>query len=707
MLAFATVLVLLLGSPLSGASGPNAVAVLPEEPEAVVLPDAPILQTIAADVDGDGQREVVRLVRGADDAVFVEVWAQTGEAWAQRGDPVLAVPPSRIGARIDPVYLATPVQLLIRRVDGAERVTVASQPHFEEIDVGPPCCLQLHDLELRDGVVTRREVAESSNFSDALLVIDFDGDGTDEILSTHSLTPLGDLEFPIDARVHRWQGDRFGRPTVTNLPIGSGHAPVWLGDTDGLPGDEAALLPSPPGPLGIYRLRLVEGDIVVADAGGVAAAQAVAVPLHDGRGIATVSPVAGFAVAAWPAGQPIGEPEVQLGDDDLEIVGVVSLAGDRVVLHDPRTEAVRLVDLPGIGSPLTTAVTRSPAAATLAETALAPFSGLIPGGSVGGEPAVIHQGRLVPSPFGSPFDPTSVVASLAGAEPVGLVGRGRETLVLDHASPGVTSISNGRGGVLLAPSVRPSGWTSLVPLETVGQRELDDGAFEPSLRGAQAIDARGTIAVGPGGFVAQVQAPVGSRVFVGNPDPSVIGVPIVVPASGRVDAPFAPPTVATANPRYRATLIVQTPAGRGYLATWNVRVHDQPPELEASSFTDLGSDRVEVRGRVATGSSVRVDGEDVAVDDTGRFSARVTLPPWPTEVEVIADDGFGNMARRTVVGVGVFDYRGLPWVPITALLVAAVGVVLFLRVPRAMPLPRQPDDDARYEEIDPEQGEEP
>src|SRR5680860_308223 len=98
MLAFATVLVLLLGAPLPGAGGPDAVAVLPEEPDAVVLPDAPILQTIAADVDGDGQREVVSMVRGADDAVFVEVWAMTGDAWAQRGEPVLVVPPSRIDA---------------------------------------------------------------------------------------------------------------------------------------------------------------------------------------------------------------------------------------------------------------------------------------------------------------------------------------------------------------------------------------------------------------------------------------------------------------------------------------------------------------------------------------------------------------------------------------------------------------------------------
>jgi len=52
--------------------------------------------------------------------------------------------------------------------------------------------------------------------------------------------------------------------------------------------------------------------------------------------------------------------------------------------------------------------------------------------------------------------------------------------------------------------------------------------------------------------------------------------------------------------------------------------------------------------------------------------------------------------------IGVFDYRGLPWVPITAALVAVVGVFLFLRVPRSRPLPRRADDDAALEELEPD-----
>jgi hypothetical protein len=55
-----------------------------------------------------------------------------------------------------------------------------------------------------------------------------------------------------------------------------------------------------------------------------------------------------------------------------------------------------------------------------------------------------------------------------------------------------------------------------------------------------------------------------------------------------------------------------------------------------------------------------------------------------------------------VSGIGLFDYRGLPWVPITAVLVALAGGVLLLRVPRSSPFSRQPGDDAALEELEPD-----
>jgi hypothetical protein len=66
------------------------------------------------------------------------------------------------------------------------------------------------------------------------------------------------------------------------------------------------------------------------------------------------------------------------------------------------------------------------------------------------------------------------------------------------------------------------------------------------------------------------------------------------------------------------------------------------------------------------------------------------------------DDSFGNVARATVTGIGWLDYRTLPWVPIVAAIVGMAALVLVLRVPRTSPLPRRADDDAAFEEIEPD-----
>ena len=700
MLLPAILLALLVAAPLPGPARGTATATVPDEPGVVVLPDAQIMQAVAADVDADGRREVVRLVLGEGDAVLAEIWGLGARGWQLRGEPVEVVPPSRVGTRIDPRYQATPVRLLVRRVDGVERVTVASQPHFEEIDIGPPCCLVLHDLAIVDGSAAVRPVSGRGKFADVILVIDFDGDGTDELLSTESLPTAGNIEFPIEARVHRWADEAFGPATETPFRVGSGDSPFRLGDTDGVPGDEAAIL-SRLGPPGIFRMRLGADDGLLLDAGGVVADQAVAVPLSGGRGVAIAGPIVGLIVAEWPAGAEVSAPIAESSIADPRIVGTVAVDGQpRLVVHQPATDAVHMLGLPDLLPPQGIAITRSPAAAALSDVPLPPFSGALPGGGVDGEPALIHAGRLIPSLAEGGPSGTSLVASLAGAEPLGLAGDG-ELIVLHHG-PVARHNPSTDGGVLVAPPVLDQAWTSIAPVELTDQPELDDGGLEPPLRGAVRLDERNGIAAGPGGFVAEVTAPPGSRVVVADFDPSVVRTPIVVPDTGRVDAPFVPPTVATANPRYQATLLVMTPAGHAQLARWDVHVRNEAPPVELAVSTPFGSSQVEIVGRTASYATVRVDGRPVEVNDAGRFMAAVALPPWPTEVSVEVSDEHGNVERHAVRAIGLFDYRGLPWVPITAALVALAGAVLLLRVPRSSPFSRQPDDDAALEELEPE-----
>ncbi|MCA1568960.1 MAG: hypothetical protein LC798_01305 [Chloroflexi bacterium] len=704
MLQPAMLLALLLAAPMPAGDAepdlPAAIAAVPDEPGATVLPDAAILQTVVADVDADGIREVVRLVRGDGDAVLAEVWESNEGIWQLRGAPVEVVPPSRVGLRLDPVYQATPVRLLVREVEGVERVTVASQPHFEEIDIGPPCCLILHDLAMEEGTLVRRSVSAPANFASAVIVIDFDGDGTDEVLSTESLSPAGDISYPIKARVHRWSGSSFDEPTETHLPVGSGDSPFVLGDSDGLPGEEAAII-STLGPPGMFRMRLVDGDGVELDRAGFTAEQAVAVPLGDDRGVAVVGPVIGLMAAPWPPGETVAAPVSESGLGEGRIIGAVAVDGVAcLVVQRPGTEIAHVLRLPELKQRDEIRVSPSPAAAAFAGRAAAPFSGTLPGGGIDGAVAVIHHGYLIPSgdPDVTGPDP---VASLAGATPVGLVGGGLDHLVLQHGPTGRPA-PDADGGPMVVPTLQDAGWTSIAPLELTRRPEAGDAALDPPLDDIVRLDAPDGLGVGPEGFAAEVTAPPGSRVVVAGPDPSTIRAPVVVPASGRVTASFEPPSFADGSAAPQATLIVLTPAGRGYLASWDVRLLAEPPPLALTVETPFGSSAVEVRGRTASHAMVRVAGSPVEVGASGRFAATIVMPPWPTDVEVEVSDALGNVGARTVSGIGLLDYRQLPWVPITAALVALVGVVLFLRVPRSSVMPRRPDDDATLEELEPD-----
>ncbi len=690
-------LALLVAAPLAVPPPVNAVDAVPDEPGAFVLPEAQILQTVAADVDGDGSRELVRLVRGQSDAVLAEVWVERGSGWAMLGEPVMVVRPSRDGPRIDPVFQSTPVRLLVRRIDGVERVTVASQPHFEEIDVGEPCCLLLHDLVIaRSGVARRQEVAQSSDFADAVLVIDLDGDGTDELLATQSLPPAGDIGYPTLARVHRWADGAFRAPAVTELPIGSGDSPFLLGDSDGIPGDEAAII-STLGPPGLFRISAVAGDRLTVDRAGLTASQALAVPLGDGRGVAVTGPVAGFVVASWPPGGPMSPPVGTSELSDVQLLGPVEVEGEpRLAVHRPESTTLHLLGLPELSPWRETSIGRSLAAARLSARPPVPYVGILPDSD--GD-AVVHAGRLVaPTAVGDASLPASI-ATFAGAEPIGFMGDG--TLLAVHHAPFGPPAPGPGGGPLTVPDPLALAWTSIAPFELVGTPEADEGALDPTIRGALRLDAGNDVAVGRDGLIVDVAAPPGSRVLVSD-GVSVAREPAIVPAGGVVEIRLGAGTDETSTARRRARLVVTTPAGHAYLAAWDIVTLSRQPRVDVEVTTRFGSSAVEVTGVTLRHSIVRVDGQPVEVSAGGRFAASVELPPWPTDVVIDVDDSLGNVGRTTVTGVGWFDYRGLPWVPIVAAIVGVAALILVLRVPHLNPLPRHPDDDAALEELEPD-----
>ena len=677
--------------------GPSLIAI-PDEPGAEVIVEAAIYQAVAADLDADGAREIVVLAHGDGSAIAATAWGESDGVWRRIGQPLEVVP----GASIPGVAsLGTPLRLLVRSVEGRDRLTLVRQPQYRDEEGGGRCCLLLHDLVLDSGALRLVQVTPTRASVDSIHVIDLDGDRTDEIVTTTSVLPLADISFPTDVRIYRWSDDRLAL-TESRLDVGSGDTPFVLGDSDGQPGEELGLIATAGRPT-LYRLSLADdGDVLVAEDAGLVASGATAVPADDGRGVAILVGRA-LSVHQWPAGQALQPPgsEVPMGLD-ATFLGTVTLAGvDSVLVRQTvGGDRVHALGLPGLVPPRFGAIARSPAAAAFGSGPVAPYVGPLNGGGPDGEATIVYGGRLLSSwPRSNPEPFTGVrFATMAGAQPIGLVGADRSHLALLHGT--TAPPIDPRGGRLEAPTLAALSAVSVAPLDLALDPESEDAALEPTVDLAIPLGPRRSIAVGPGGFTATVAAPPGSRVYVASEDPSVVETTVAVAGTGTVDVPIAPSGVTTPSPRYRAVLGVTTPAGHSYLATWEVRVFDGPPPLEVAVTTPLGSGDVQVTGRSATYASVTIDGEPVPLDSDGGFVVRRPLPPWPTDVAVTATDPFGNVAERAVTGVGWFDYRGLPWIPIVVASVAAAAIVLYLRVPRPTPEPRRAEDDAVLEEIE-------
>ena len=678
--------------------GPLAVVHVPEEPRAIVLPDGmPTLQAVAADLDADSAPEVVRLVAMDDGSARVEAWAQRGEAWTMMAAPGLAVPgPAGQG---EAAYARRPARLIVRQIAGGDRVTLVRQPLFSGPEDERECCLLLDDIVVDGDALRLETVANPSPVADAVNVIDLDGDGTDELLATYFLAPLNDASSLTEARVFRWAGDRFALPATSRLPVGSGSSPIVLGDSDGLPGDEAAFISSSALDV-LFRIHLGPRDTLITEDSGLIVDGALAVPLGPARrGVAVLTLRSGLAVLSWPRGDQPSVPMAAVPIESARLLGVVDIGGaPELLVHRTDPDELQIRALPDLTPTLPRGpIAPSQSAATLGDGPLVPYVGPLPGGGPHGAFSAIVAGRLIPAQVLD--DPAAPIGALAAARPIGLVGRDRAWLAIQQGVIAVPPLDP-NGGRLDPPAIETASAVAIVPLDVATSPEGNGGAFDPAIQGGVVI-ADGVIGVGRDGFLANVIAPPGSRVYLPGRDEPERPEVLVVDDDGHFEVRIDVPAGVTTERDGTATMTVVTPAGHAYTSSWTLRLVDGPPEIRATAETTLGSTRVVVAGRAPAYVAVEVAGKAVAVDEEGRFSTSVDLPPWPTAVTVSARDPIGHEASLIVSGIGILDYRGLPWLPIALILLGGVAVALILRVPKPRSAPRSIGDDAVLEEIDP------
>jgi hypothetical protein len=580
-----------------------------------------------------------------------------------------------------PVGIQEPTRLIAWRGPAGERMLVAS---IGVAELPRPCCLTLWWVTL-DRSGTGLELIQDTTISAGhVMAIDMDEDGTDELAVVETPHP----SFPRDSLVHvlRWDGTRFDRLTVMapNALI-SGPLTI-LGDSDGRPGVEFGFAAVPPrfdqGIRWLHRFRL-EGDRVVSERAELPADGAVAaIPGPAGGRLALVNALEVYLIA-WRA----GSREATILADSFRggsPLGVLGRGADARLLV-LRGGAVDMLDA-DLASRQN--VSGGVAASWFAASSLPPYAGELPGGDGAGEPAMIFGGRLISAPDDSTIGAVRDIAALPGRSPVGLFGPGREWIAV--ADGGALPIGR-HGGSLGVEAVARAASIAVLRAEATMRPEADGGLLRPRIQGAVLDDSQPArpILLTSSGATSRFEAPPGSVTQVsgypGEPATTTVG------PGGTAEVVLIPARESGNDESFTVRLLVATPAGHGYGATWEVRVLRRPPELSASAPLAPLSFTVPVSGRTAPTASLEVDGEPVSLRSDGTFVAHVSAGPLPRTVRLAATDRVGNTTELAVSVVGVLDYRRLPWIPIVAALTLVAAGVLYLRVPKPAVSATDPD----------------
>jgi hypothetical protein len=658
-----------------------------------VLPGRTLV-AVTGDIDDDGAREVVRIT-GEPASMVIEAWGLVDGAWVMTlaTDLQPFVAPGTV--TIDG---AAPVALVRTRVSGDERLLILAAGYDQERGT-PSCCFTVHEILDRGAGPEIRALPAPDVEAESVVVVDVDGDGTDELAATRVQWSEDGNAGSTSLNLIRRDGDR-----LSVIAAWRDDGAWWVMppvESDGVPGGELILSGET---TEVVRLTWADGLLEVRSqlefdgqpswiTGAVSGALVVMRP-------------DGLALVDWPAGEEL-TVTARYETRDFAAVGVVGTGRDALfVIQDydaqgAPADVIRVLDarFEPVGE-----VRTAPEAVELWERlyrgdwntqrSIWPYAG--PGDGEWSDAArsyVIGGMEISAGPAGT-FEARRT-RSLVGQR-IGAAGADDAWVALGDgffsAGP-VAHLSAGFFGV--EPRL------TLVPLALL--RLPIEGALATSVSFDRAIETGRT-----DDAVTLLAAPTGAEIVVTVP-------PGTVALSSRGSAteehatrdglvrlsltpPRRPPPDRLAS--FETELMLIGPVGDVSFHRWEGAFAPEAPDLTAWTRADPLSLEATVAGRT-TGATVTVDGREVSVNQSGAYRAAVSAPPWPRTVVVVARDPFGGEQRTTVEVIGLVDYRGLPWMPIAGVATVLGGAVLFLRTPRHRPLAERPVlDDGQLEDLD-------
>ena len=716
---------LLVGAIATPAAGVEPIigVPIPDEPPAVELAEV-ATGALAFDLDGDGTNELVGVVADAEaqGLLAVQAWWVTADGTVEQSNQVRA----RRSASVDEilagrgrqgidrddmiaVHIDEAARLVVVQRDGRDVVLLATMGAPSEFNV--PCCFTVWDLESPSrGQVDLRLVADPQRLGVEFTPVDFDADGTDELLVLEG--PINDSEGDIlDVSLLRWTGERFARTGFTIPFIASCCTTIMdVGDTDGRPGEEVLLTGAGSNLApGLLRVSTRGGTPHVerTEIGEVAAARALG--LSTGPAIVVADGFSSLFTWSWPTDR---QPErLAFRTTGGAPVAVFSSGDESRIFVTPSVPPSALLALPGdLGGGVgpTTTFGRDTRAGSFSaafggdtDFDPPPFFGVLPGGAPGASEAYAFAGSWVtPDPDPEVMATATRMALLPGLEPMGRVGADGEWMALLSNFGPVEFF----GFPILRPELdmlraREIGQLTLVTTAAVFEPEADLGRLYPTWTGvAPDPEHLGSYIVGNEAVEAEIHAPPGTevrwRTRGGGGTATVLPNGVVNVRLLEAAGPNAPDGSGTT-----ASIALLTPAGHAYSETWRISVYRQPPDLGIRDDPALVDLSPTLSGETLPGSTLTVNGASVPVAEDGSFSVPVEVGVLPTELRLVVVDPVGNRTERVVTRVWPVDYRRLPFVPIAVLLTVAAGVILYLRKPDPGSSRRKPDDGSTFEEI--------